>query len=137
MVARLLWEQDVAGSNPVIPTMVSVKRHSLFVLRANKATSYRNKIEQSGCSAVGSALALGERAKTVNERFCEGKYTKQGVEGAVDRNAQRLCDCTGSKAEDVAGSNPDLSVRMSLSIVSTSSTCLTRTLRTSLSKNSY
>ena len=24
MVARLLWEQDVAGSNPVIPTMLNV-----------------------------------------------------------------------------------------------------------------
>ena len=51
--------------------------------------------EQSGCSADGSALALGERVKTVNERFDEGKCTKQGVEGAVNRNAQRLCDCTG------------------------------------------
>ena len=51
--------------------------------------------ERSGCSADGSALALGERVKTVNERFGEGKCTKQGVEGAVDRNAQRLCDCTG------------------------------------------
>ena len=26
MVARLLWEQDVAGSNPVIPTNVSVRK---------------------------------------------------------------------------------------------------------------
>ena len=51
--------------------------------------------ERSGCSADGSALALGERVKTVNERFDEGKCTKQGVEGAVNRNAQRLCDCTG------------------------------------------
>ena len=24
MVARLLWEQDVAGSNPVIPTKASI-----------------------------------------------------------------------------------------------------------------
>ena len=26
MVARLLWEQDVAGSNPVIPTKTTVLR---------------------------------------------------------------------------------------------------------------
>ena len=28
MVARLLWEQDVAGSNPVIPTISSVHNES-------------------------------------------------------------------------------------------------------------
>jgi len=32
-----------------------------------------------GCSAVGSALALGEQAKTVNNRFCDAKSAKQGV----------------------------------------------------------
>ena len=31
MVARLLWEQDVAGSNPVIPT-IKAKTTARFVL---------------------------------------------------------------------------------------------------------
>ena len=29
MVARLLWEQDVAGSNPVIPTKKAKKQNFL------------------------------------------------------------------------------------------------------------
>ena len=61
------------------------------------------------------ARALGERAKTTECCFCEAKYTKQGAEEAsVPSDTRRLCDCTGGEAEDVAGSNPDLSIRVSL-----------------------
>ena len=31
MVARLLWEQDVAGSNPVIPTKKQKRLYGAFV----------------------------------------------------------------------------------------------------------
>ena len=65
------------------------------------------RFSNSGCSAVGSALALGERVKTTECCFYEAKSTKQGVVGAIyDCNAQRLCDLTGGVAEDAAGSSP-------------------------------
>ena len=57
-------------------------------------------------------LALGEQVKTAECCFYEAKYIKQGVEGAVYCDAQQLCGCTGGSAEDVAGSNPDLSIRV-------------------------
>ena len=49
-----------------------------------KLFCYNNKVFQaycvSGCSADGSALALGEPVKTTKCCFYEAKYTKQGVE---------------------------------------------------------
>ena len=72
MVARVLWEHDVAGSNPVIPTkkeemtlvvISSFLMDSICVVLAIKA----------------SALALGERAKTVDNRFYDAKSAKQRV----------------------------------------------------------
>ena len=66
---RFVWEQDVAGSNPVIPTKTRLLSCGLVFCFATKA----------------SALALGEQAKTVNNRFCDAKSVKQGVSEA------RLC----------------------------------------------
>ena len=63
-------------------------------------------------------LALGERVKTTECCFYEVKSTKQRAVGAIcDCDARRLCDLTGGEAEDVAGSNPEPSIRVSHSFV--------------------
>ena len=54
LVARLLWEQDVAGSNPVVPTIVFVKPAScrLFLCSSNTTGAYVLKLV--GLSALYS-----------------------------------------------------------------------------------
>ena len=52
-------------------------------------------------------------------------------------DTRRICDLTGGKTQDVAGSNPDLSIRVSHSIGCASSPRSTRTRWTSLCQNSY
>ncbi len=54
LVAHLVWDQGVAGSNPVTPTT-----ENNDVARFSGASRSRKRNRSSGCSAVGSASGLG------------------------------------------------------------------------------
>ena len=60
LVAHLVWDQGVAGSNPVTPTTERQKKQSRGVV---SRPGWCEPLEQmkpfSGCSAVGSASGLG------------------------------------------------------------------------------
>jgi len=87
-----LWEQDVAGSNPVIPTKASGISLRLLLLRhfATKASSCFGWASKNN-------LVLFLRSEVHKARSWRSEYSSDN---------QRLCDCTGGAAEDVAGSNP-------------------------------
>ena len=65
--------------------------------RADKANIHNIKLNTSGCSAVGSARALGERdTNSLNDCFIDVKSTKQGeTEQNCVLGTLRLCDWTG------------------------------------------
>ena len=52
LVAHLVWDQGVAGSNPVTPTSKSLSH-------ADGQRQNTKQLRFSGCSAVGSASGLG------------------------------------------------------------------------------
>ena len=55
MVAHLVWDQGVAGSNPVTPTNFKGQGAAVTVVEPGENNINRS----SGCSAVGSASGLG------------------------------------------------------------------------------
>ena len=64
---------------------------------------YRDVCAEKMLASFGSARALGERWKTVENCFSEAKSTKQGEWVFEDtKRHSRLCDSTGDEVDDVA-----------------------------------
>ena len=68
LVARLVWDQDVAGSNPVIPTYTSVQRQKFFIFKRLYIKSYKdsNRSERAG-RRTGCMEAAGSERRRLSE----------------------------------------------------------------------
>ena len=104
LVARVLWEHDVAGSNPVIPT----KKHgdlsvSVFFALGDRLCTCDNLRAKQAPRALGSKSKNNLKMLFLTKR----NHPEQGVEGGSrSTDARRLCEGGGAKPRCQRRSSP-------------------------------
>ena len=103
LVARLLWEQDVAGSNPVVPT-ISCGRSSMVEPQPSKLMTRVRFPSPAPQDSLTALIPFGIRAVFVNVPG-DGNRTRQGAklrkcvsifqrstQGPMARSETRVCE---------------------------------------------
>ena len=111
MVARLLWEQDAAGSNPVTSTkkVIDAFWHiSLFYLTCSLVAGEICFQSRPDLGVFAEATPTEEKAR---------RKRRSGQNSSSDREKRILGTARGGEAEDAAGSNPVTSTKTPVTIL--------------------
>jgi hypothetical protein len=92
LVVRLVWDQEVAGSNPVSPTFINtgtMKKFSQYINSQEDCGCQEPVEEQIGTFLKGAAMGIGKTLGAASAEAIGGSLGKAVVSGGMEAMAKR------------------------------------------------